>query len=633
MHLSIGQPVKYWSTSQGRWIPATVSVAGAGGAVQLNVKPKVWMSRLEQAARVRRCSSADVEKERGVGAQTSAPASPGDPHSSGYPSKTGQVQTPPRKPITPSTPTTPLEWLSGGDAMPALPGTAPTSPNGVNCQANSEPKAEKSHELFHLFSEWQSKKQQTDQKKKEGQDASARMLAANRGVRLRADQLRPLEAALLQQPARAMQGRVLQQIWRVFYSEIHERITELKKAKDTATGEEKEEDAEALESALISLSAILEETEMCLQRLCASAHKRLVHTQSPPQGAASSSSDTGGAARAASLRVWQMCTGQLHVMLADIERYRAIHGVRTASDSLHRAEQLYWSALEVFPQIGQAYNQLGLLAAQRNDHITAVVCGFRALVCAVPFPSCRENLLAWLERVAESGTGIIPDSSGSRCISSACHLQRDLLRGDAAQAEEFIWRTCDELRTALASSNAAAAISSGTWLTDLVLINVCSAVYHVQRGQGKSVKEAPQDANHDNITSIPLSLDEREPATATDPISMVVKSLLARFRESLAEAATDEEIATDVLKPLVLLSLLCGDLLSIKADWEPSTYADDENSDSNSLLRYALPEDSMVRGLLTTPLRFDSIVALEPAAVSLHTAVRRARLVWLASET
>ncbi|CAK0907280.1 unnamed protein product, partial [Prorocentrum cordatum] len=49
--LAEGESVKYWSTSRSKWVGAVVKAVDACGAVQLNVKPNVWVGRLEQAAK------------------------------------------------------------------------------------------------------------------------------------------------------------------------------------------------------------------------------------------------------------------------------------------------------------------------------------------------------------------------------------------------------------------------------------------------------------------------------------------------------------------------------------------------------------------------------------------------------
>ncbi|CAE8622839.1 unnamed protein product [Polarella glacialis] len=52
--LETGQPVQYWSTSKSKWVGAVVKAVDEKGAVQLSVKPRVWVGLLEQAAKVRR---------------------------------------------------------------------------------------------------------------------------------------------------------------------------------------------------------------------------------------------------------------------------------------------------------------------------------------------------------------------------------------------------------------------------------------------------------------------------------------------------------------------------------------------------------------------------------------------------
>jgi len=96
----------------------------------------------------------------------------------------------------------------------------------------------------------------------------------------------------------------------------------------------------------------------------------------------------------------QRCTGQLWVHLADLHRFRISQAetVEEKNRSLQLAERLYWQAVVTFPQNGQAFTQLGLLAAARGDKLAGIHCYFRAMLCAYPYG--MDRLKAGLSELA-----------------------------------------------------------------------------------------------------------------------------------------------------------------------------------------------------------------------------------------
>ncbi|CAK0907279.1 unnamed protein product, partial [Prorocentrum cordatum] len=157
-----------------------------------------------------------------------------------------------------------------------------------------------------------------------------------------AEQLKALEAAILEQPGRAVRKKVPSLIWRVFYREIRELAGELKRLQGRGGGGA----ASAPSVARLQgrLAAALAEAEASLQRLCSAVQRRVSASEA---GAAAADEAGREAPRLrATLRAQLQCLGQIHIMLADIERYRFMHSVGDPAEALNRAQGLYCSALE-----------------------------------------------------------------------------------------------------------------------------------------------------------------------------------------------------------------------------------------------------------------------------------------------
>ena len=369
MVLRKGQTVKYWSTSRSKWVGAVVNAVDEQGAVRLSVKPHVWVGRLEQAAKVR--------QEPSPGQAAELPNARAD---KGYPRQPAAAAADPRRQPDKSRQLFSLfaEW----DAK--RPRDAPLGDSDaaeVGLAASKAPEASPSAATVSARA--------VARLASEDLGAPTSSAAPARPLELRVfassmKELRQFEMAVLDQPQRSMRKRVTSLIWRIFYREIRSKAAELKKLQEHSREKQPANGSGtprvvAAKRAGAELEAALSEAEAYLQRLCSAVQRRVDTAQASSGSEAQTSPKVDALKPDARHQARLHCVGQLHTMLADIERYRAMHGVGDAPRALQRAEQLYCSALEAFPQIGQAFNQRGLLAAFRGDHLGAVLCGFRIL--------------------------------------------------------------------------------------------------------------------------------------------------------------------------------------------------------------------------------------------------------------
>jgi len=90
----------------------------------------------------------------------------------------------------------------------------------------------------------------------------------------------------------------------------------------------------------------------------------------------------------------QNCVKSIHrclIFLGDLARYRELHSESTRKD-WSQAEKWYFQAIDAMPTSGNPHNQLAVLATYTEAECVAVYRYCRALLCANPFPTAKENL-------------------------------------------------------------------------------------------------------------------------------------------------------------------------------------------------------------------------------------------------
>ena len=85
------------------------------------------------------------------------------------------------------------------------------------------------------------------------------------------------------------------------------------------------------------------------------------------------------------------------IFLGDLARYKELHSGHSAKD-FGEAERRYRQALAVLPSRGNPHNQLAVLATYNKAELVSVSHYCRALCCAQPFATARNNLLFAFKR-------------------------------------------------------------------------------------------------------------------------------------------------------------------------------------------------------------------------------------------
>jgi len=85
------------------------------------------------------------------------------------------------------------------------------------------------------------------------------------------------------------------------------------------------------------------------------------------------------------------------IFLGDLARYRELHSESTRKD-WSQAEKWYYQAIDAMPTSGNPHNQLAVLATYTEAECVAVYRYCRALLCANPFPTAKENLSLLFEK-------------------------------------------------------------------------------------------------------------------------------------------------------------------------------------------------------------------------------------------
>eukprot|EP00930_Biecheleria_cincta_P034529 TRINITY_DN23858_c0_g1_i2.p1 TRINITY_DN23858_c0_g1~~TRINITY_DN23858_c0_g1_i2.p1 ORF type:complete len:1012 (-),score=210.72 TRINITY_DN23858_c0_g1_i2:199-2880(-) len=492
-------------------------------------------------------------------------------------------------------------------------------------------KPETSKALFTLFSEWDAKRP-TDSASGASSSGEGPYKLPQNSMSVEVPlsifkenikEIRAYQAALLQQPQRSIRKKVTSLLWRVFYRVIRDSAAEIKQLRDRRRKQHgnapvEKQDIRTLEG---NLAAALSEAETSIQAIFSRIHRKVrsvdpstVSLESP-----SKTSDSSGARFKARLQL----LAQLNTMLADIERYRATSGIGDVQEALARAERLYRAALEACPELGQAFNQRGLLAAQRGDRLKAVRYGFHALLCSLPFPNSKDNLVIWLGQLANEERGgeepgradsvILSlrrsafQASPQSCAEAAiCAFQKMLLEMYGRKAfppgmspsflDELIGRAQDRLRESLAATSGNYKQGSGTldWLLEVLMVSVCAALYY------KNSMREQTAADWIRIGSRAWDWIVRFGLCLTDEV------------ESCGRASLDSESC--LLTPLALLGMLASLLLPELwrgTDAAPLREAIGQlqhlgpqsfGQEDARLLQFALPEDSLASGILKLPL-------------------------------
>eukprot|EP00931_Biecheleriopsis_adriatica_P118323 TRINITY_DN9375_c0_g2_i1.p1 TRINITY_DN9375_c0_g2~~TRINITY_DN9375_c0_g2_i1.p1 ORF type:complete len:1181 (+),score=280.13 TRINITY_DN9375_c0_g2_i1:119-3544(+) len=644
--LQAGETVQYWSTSKGKWVAAVVKAVDSKGSVQISVKPKAWLSLQEQASKVRVGPSAKVApSELAAGPPQRLNANLPQGGSNGISRSfreagNGQANS-----------------SSSGGRNSVLSGKTKAA-DGTEASAG----AGQSRALYSMFSGWDARRQNEgsgasgvssgaeasppqalepaagtattrQQQKRSGADQvdvpanAAGQMPALKVFKDHTKEIKQYALALLQQPQRSVRKKVPSLLWRVFYRVIRDLSSQLKQLKDPRSAPKAngsasggvaaggKEDVKKVES---DLTAALSEAEGCLQMVCSAMYRRIRAAELT----ATSGDASAAAASSARLHARLQAAGQLSTMLADVERYRANAGIGNTQEALNRAERLYYAALGACPELGQAFNQRGLLAAQRGDRLKAVRCGFHSLLCSFPFPNSKENLLVWLSQVATQGTG-----KATKCSARAplCELQRRLLQlagnsamalSEGAQLGELVARAQDGLKEAVtavqteqsASASLGAPSKELDWLLEVLMITVCSAIYHVC---GPPVPGTPTPGSPSTAPRAKVLSDSSPGFWAWDWL-VRLGLCLADEVEAQGRDTEQEPLETPLLAPLALLSLLSA--LRLPDLWRAAAAAPLRDAlrglanmgawglDDAMLLQLSLPEDTVTTGLLRLPI-------------------------------
>ena len=180
------------------------------------------------------------------------------------------------------------------------------------------------------------------------------------------------------------------------------------------------------------------------------------------------------------------------VYVGDLTRYELL---QQPGEATHKDWSLaaghYAAAVRLFPPSGMAHNQLAVLATYAQDETTAVYQYCRALLCALPFPTARANLMLLLDKHRAAGGG--GHSSDGSAVSGATLAAQVALAGRHPAATEAACVAVRCLNDALASSEGAATLLAWGPTADHPpqgLLLLCSAL-----GAVSSVAWAAPDAD------------------------------------------------------------------------------------------------------------------------------------------
>eukprot|EP00928_Gymnodinium_smaydae_P027474 TRINITY_DN21244_c0_g1_i1.p1 TRINITY_DN21244_c0_g1~~TRINITY_DN21244_c0_g1_i1.p1 ORF type:complete len:766 (+),score=167.06 TRINITY_DN21244_c0_g1_i1:29-2299(+) len=554
--LSIGQGVKYWSTSQERWIDAVVVSVDARGAVQLDVKRGAWISRLAQAAKVRAdVAGVDLDGARGAVVKGSRTRGPLDDDCG----------------IVPQLHSTPASSSS-----------ASASASASTC-AQRAGVVTGSREMFASFSAWDARRQRSEAQ----EEARAEAEGCLRRVL-------KLEMALLQHPLAAMKNRVPSLLWRELYQVIRDRAAALQAERQAGS---------AGTAAAEALASFLDDVEVRLLNLCSSVDRR-------------ATAAAAGHGRSPELRRALLhCVSLLHTMLADVERYRWTYEIGVSpSDALRRAERLYGSALEAFPQLGHTFNQRGLLAAHLDDYLGAVFFGFRAVLCTCSFANSRQNLLLWLGRASS-----VQNSARTECLAACAQSLRGLLSGDVEDSALLEERAASAFRKVLGMDvtvehgGSVAPALEGEWLLQFVMVNVCAALHFAYEARLLGCEPYATEPALEALRCTGSVGSGDCTAAAWRLVVALAACLASRCAANACEGASEDA----ALAALALLAVLCARLLpgswdgatslhqslrALVSDCEVLTDSEEASQEATAAnaprLLQALPEDHYARGLL-----------------------------------
>jgi hypothetical protein len=125
-----------------------------------------------------------------------------------------------------------------------------------------------------------------------------------------------------------------------------------------------------------------------------------------------------------------VCVRSIHrclIFLGDLARYRELHSEATRKDWTE-AEKCYHRAIDTMPTSGNPHNQLAVLATYTEAECVAVYRYCRAVLCASPFPTAKENLALLFEKNRQK----IPDPStkdGAQILEEEGRIRDGLAAG------------------------------------------------------------------------------------------------------------------------------------------------------------------------------------------------------------
>lgn len=583
--LKVGQVVQYWSTSKNKWIDAVVRAVDATGAVQISVKPRAWLNQQEQSTKIRSIVPLLAQKSA-------------EPH--GENKTTEFIAESSQRPEN-------TKYTNGFSTNGVTNGTRPPA---AGAAADAAQRSDRSKALYSVFSEWDSQRQGIT--KDSGPVVPGRIPPSGLRQELKVfkeneKDIRQYKLFLLQQPQRCVRKRVTSLLWQTFYNVVREKCAKLRQQPDRRTKANGDGSGSSRADLEAEFKVALEEAETCLQHICTEVREKV-------ESADSSEED------AERLQAHREILGHLCIMLADLERYRATSGSGDSKAALARADKLYCASLSACSELGQAFNQRGLVAAHQGNKLKAVRCGFHSMLCAIRFPKSEQNLLVWLGQVAEDtvpqsvvdrlrGAPVMPNL-GRAAQGAVCQLQLTLLQlrdgdsGEPAQRQGAIGELINKAQAKMKEAVAGMDTDKGDqgqdleWILETLMISICAAAYH-RRGQPQATgKPTVLDKLMDGYTS-----------TAFWAWDWVVRFGLCLAKET-KEGEREESGASPFLAPLGLLCLLAARV--VPHSWRSSVSAplhdalrqlnmSEENTEAAELLRFALPEDEVAAGLLPIP--------------------------------
>ncbi|KAK9838148.1 hypothetical protein WJX81_004181 [Elliptochloris bilobata] len=230
------------------------------------------------------------------------------------------------------------------------------------------------------------------------------------------------EALLLQDYGAAQAAETEQVLWKtVFYRVIAEFRARIHKA--VAAGDKQREALRKVRSAFLHFlccaEAFYQALAAKLQAVYGSVGYELSPAEASALGAALSPAAVPPPSEAPHDCRPSVC--RCLICLGDLARYGAAEAEDGGQKDWSRAERFYQLAADIFPEGGNAHNQLAVLATYADAELPAVVHYFRSLAAPQPFPVARQNLAMLFEqnRVRYEALGPPVNTAADECARDA----------------------------------------------------------------------------------------------------------------------------------------------------------------------------------------------------------------------